>query len=132
MCPQNHTSINLEKVVRWLTKLNKKRVSILSLFLAMIVTISLAFSVSAETLPTNNLSEKYEVDAASRVVSKSVYYSGVNVNPPKTYYYSDSLGYRGNIPLSYVIRDYPKNQTIAVYVGTVYCYGTCPLLDSNY
>lgn len=85
-------------------------------------------SISASSMKISNDGNDFEL-AASRIVSESIIYQGTNANPPDTYYYSDRFGYSGYIPLDYVIRDHTKNQTVAVYTGTVYCEGDCPMIQ---
>lgn len=80
------------------------------------------------TVEAADMTESDQELAASKIVTYTKYYTG-NITPPATY--DDSLGgWEGTLKrVSYA---YDGTRTIAVYKGTVYCYGHCAAhKDSN-
>ena len=101
--------------------------------LALLMSLGLPVNqTSASSTPASisELTNEVSPYAVSRFVVESKVYPR-NVTPPSQYYYSDSNGYKGYIPLDYIIHDSVNYTSIAVYAGTVYCEGNCPISASD-
>lgn len=100
----------------------------LSLALALTFSVTTESSAAISTTPVKNNIETInnsQLLNASRYVTATMEYTGNTA--PSSFYYSDSYGYRGYIPLISK-KYYPGlNFTQANYGGTVSCSGNCPM-----
>ncbi|MFJ8067247.1 hypothetical protein ACIQYS_22000 [Psychrobacillus sp. NPDC096426] len=104
----------------------KKLISLIGLVgLSLIMSLGLSVSqTAASSISSSSLNNEVTPLAISRLVVHEVLYNG-EVSPPRTYYYSDSLGYSGTLQLSWYIYSAYDNKTSATYGGTVFCSGVC-------
>ncbi len=104
----------------------------MQILLLMMAAIILTFSLSVSNTSAATITESSNssIQATSKFVAVTVQYS-INTTPKKTYYYSDSQGYKGYIPLDYTIQDHKNGITIAVYAGNVYCSSNCPIFNGD-
>jgi|SRR5690625_621693 len=110
-----------------------RKVAIYFGMVSIIVIMSLGIfvsNVSASPNSYNNYEESLEnfPDTRSMEVSEVRNYYGI-ITPPSSILYNKN-NYSGTLYRDYYIHDYSNNITIAVYSGTVWCQGTCPMIGS--
>ena len=86
---------------------------------------------SASSISGSTLSDEVTPLAISREIIHHVLFNG-EVSPPKTYYYSDYLGYKGTLKLEWYIYSAYDNKTSATYSGTVTCSGICAMSQPTF
>ncbi|MEK4627620.1 MAG: hypothetical protein ABS939_23220 [Psychrobacillus sp.] len=104
----------------------KKLISLIGLVgLSLIMSFGSSVNqTSASSISGSTLSDEVTPLAISRYVVHEVVYDGF-VKGDDSYYYSDSLGYSGRIPMVFAIYVPDVNKTSVRYAGTVYCSGVC-------
>ncbi|WP_391202762.1 hypothetical protein [Psychrobacillus sp. L4] len=111
----------------------KKLISLIGLVgLSLIMSLGLSVSqTAASSVSSSSLNNEVTPLANSRYIVHHELFNG-EVSPPKTYYYSDSLGYSGTLKLEWYIYSAYENKTSATYAGTVSCSGICAMSQPTF